>query len=130
MQTIRENIMQWDDAFNAGDVEGLMSLYATDAVRMEPDQPAWVGKSAIMRGFEGWFEQYDTEAKNTPEDIVIAGDWSIARISWTATITPKGDGEPIQNSGKAMTVSQRQSDGMWKFVWDIWNSDAPMPQSP
>ena len=57
MQTIRENIKQWDDAINAGDVEGLVSLYATDAVRMEPDQPAWVGKPAIMRGFEGWFAQ-------------------------------------------------------------------------
>ena len=134
-KAVEEKIENWDEAFNKGDVDGLASFYTTDAVRMEPDKPAWAGKQAIKLGFEEMFRQYaaaeiHVETINTAEDLVFSGDWSIARISWKGTMTPSGAGEPIQVSGKAMSVSQRQPDGTWKTVWDIWNSDAPLPEEP
>ena len=42
----------WDKAHNSGDIEGLMSLYTDDAVRIPPNKPALVGKEAIRSLFQ------------------------------------------------------------------------------
>ena len=69
------------------------------------------------------------EETDTIEDVVFSGEWAIARLTWRSTDTLKG-GEPIQLSGKAISLCKRQPDGSWKTVWDIWNSDAPLPSVP
>jgi uncharacterized protein (TIGR02246 family) len=128
---LKAYIEMWDEALNNGDVDGLVSFYADDAVRMEADNPAWVGKNAIKAGFENSLSQMDAiEVKNSLEDVVISGDWTIARISWSATVTFKSVGEPTNTSGAAVSLRKRQPDGTWKTVWDIWNRDAPLPAAP
>jgi uncharacterized protein (TIGR02246 family) len=132
MEAYRTMIKRWDAAFKAHDADGLAALYTDDAVRMVPDQPAWVGKEAIRAGFaagfesEG-FEQYTIEVENMAEDVVVSGEWATFRGIGTETWSPKGGGEPIHTTAKYMSLNQRQPDGSWKIVWDIWNPDEPQP---
>ena len=44
---IREASTAWDEAFNAADLEQLMTLYADDAVSMPPGLATLEGKTAI-----------------------------------------------------------------------------------
>jgi uncharacterized protein (TIGR02246 family) len=130
VEALKAIYKSWDNALNNRDLEGLVSHYTEDAVRMEPNKPAWVGRQAIRAGFESAFEQYESiDTSNTAEDIVVSGEWAIARISGKWTVTPQG-GEPIRDSGKAMSLCKRQPDGSWKVVWDIWNADTPSPAPP
>jgi ketosteroid isomerase-like protein len=119
---------EWDRYCNASDVDALVSLYTDDAVRMEADHPAWIGKQAIRAGFEGVFGQISFQGHNTVEGLVASGDWAFVRGSWEGTETDPSGGEPIQISGSFMSLNQRQPDGSWKIVWDIWNRDVPLPQ--
>ena len=123
---------QFDAAVSAGDADALATLYADEAVRMEPDLPAWVGNAAIRDGFaqtlgEGFGgEPGSWSVVNVFDDVIVAGEWVIARSSYVATFTPEGGGEPVFDTGKSMSLILHQPDCTSKIVWDIWNRDAPL----
>jgi ketosteroid isomerase-like protein len=41
---------------------------------------------------------------------------------------PEGAPEPFQESGKYVVILQKQPDGSWLVVVDIWNSDLPLTE--
>ena len=56
-------------------------------------------------------------------EVLAMGDWAVVRGTGSST-------EAINGSVKIKTykwiiLSQKQDDGMWKMVWDIFNYDAP-----
>jgi len=128
IEALKARLKAWDVATNAGDVDTLVSLFTDDAVRMQADEPAWVGKQAIRAGFQKQFDEYTLKSNNVNQDVVVSGNWAVTRGTWTVTRTPKGGGEPIQLSGNAMALSQREPDGSWRILWNIWNRDMPLPQ--
>ena len=74
---------QWIERFNAGDVDGLMELYAEDAVNHQIVTDPLVGRDNIRRLFETEFAR--AEMTCIPEKIHDAGDWVI--LEWS---DPKG----------------------------------------
>jgi len=67
LAALQDMITKFDEAYNAGDVEGLVSFnYAEGAVRMPPSQSMMVGKAAIL----GWFRAHPRpeETQNTAAD--------------------------------------------------------------
>ena len=126
---IRASAEEFDRTNNTEDLEGLMATYADDAVRMPPNEPAWVGKAAIRAGFQADFEENDVQVENQVEEVQVSGDWAFARGTYAVTITPSEGGEPVEDNGKWMAIFQRQADGSWKDVRDMWSSDnPPMPE--
>jgi ketosteroid isomerase-like protein len=57
------------------------------------------------------------------EEVRVAGDWAYSRGTYSATLTPKAGGEPREDSGKYLTILERQSDGSWKIARDCFNSN-------
>ena len=57
-----------------------------------------------------------------PVAIDGRGDLAFARgtYSWTVRV---GEGEPVSDTGKWLTIGRRQADGTWLLSQDIWNSD-------
>ncbi|MBA7555604.1 hypothetical protein ES705_48275 [subsurface metagenome] len=53
---INSLLEEFDEALNAGDLDGLMSCFTDEAVRMPPNMPALVGKEAIRDMFQSRFE--------------------------------------------------------------------------
>ena len=73
------------ERWNAGDVDGVVDLYADDGViRSQPDwpEPAWHGHDAIRQSIEEWrsvWESSTIEAESLESygnRIVIIGAWS------------------------------------------------------
>ena len=115
----------YDATINSGDLDSWMSLYTDDAVRMQPNMPALVGKDAIRSVMQSFFENYTIDLKETTEEVIIAGDWAFARGTFTYTLTPKSGGELIRDSGKWVAFHKRHPDGSWKIHRNIYNSDLP-----
>lgn len=72
-------VREWVARFNDGDIEGLMELYAEDAVNHQVVMEPLRGRSKIRAMFEAEFGR----AKMTciPEKLHDAGEWAI--LEWS-----------------------------------------------
>ena len=112
-------------AANANSVEGLVSIYAAEAVLMPPNEPAAKGSEGLQTWFQSFFDQFTIEDFSiSAEEVVVAGDWAFRRGTFAMTLTPAAGGEQIQDAGKFIEIWQMQA-GSWKITRDIWNSDNP-----
>jgi ketosteroid isomerase-like protein len=115
----------WLSAYNAGDVETIVAMYAEDAVLMPPHAPVATGPAAIRA-----FLTADTAAakaagvKLVPGAATagVAGDTGWESGSYTIA---DASGATV-DSGSYLSVS-RKSNGKWLYVRDTYNSDRPLP---
>jgi uncharacterized protein (TIGR02246 family) len=122
---LKSTTAAWLEAYNAGDVEKIVPLYAEDAVLMPPHAPVANGHAAIRA-----FLTADTAgAKAAGIKLVpgtstagVAGDtgWE----SGTYTVT-HASGTTV-DSGSYLSVSHK-SNGKWLYYRDTYNSDRPLP---
>lgn len=123
--TIRGINPAWFKAYNAGDVNSIVALYAEDAVLNGPGAPAARGQAAIRE-----FLMKDVATSTAAGMTFNAGSTTDAGVTgdlgweWgTFTVTDKS-GATVDR-GKYVTVYARK-DGKWLIIRDIWNSDGPM----
>ena len=123
---LRATTTTWIAAYNAGDVDTIVPLYAEDGVLMPPHVPVARGPAAIRA-----FLTTDTaNAKAAGVKIVIgpgttvgiSGDLGFESGSYTVT---DAAGMAV-DSGSYMSASRRVN-GKWLYVRDIYNSDRPLP---
>ena len=115
----------WLNAYNAGDVEKIVAMYAEDGVLMPPHAGVATGHTAIRA-----FLTADTAgAKAAGVKLVpgaatagVAGDTGWESGSYTTT---DSSGATV-DSGSYLSVSRR-SNGKWLYVRDTYNSDRPVP---
>ena len=113
-------------AYNAEDVDGLLSLFTADAVRMPPDEPAVSGTEELRTYFSRRFEQADADLSVTTQEVEVAGDWAFGRGTFGVTATPAVGGEPVEYKGKWINIMKREADGSWKIADNIYNTDTPV----
>jgi ketosteroid isomerase-like protein len=119
----------FDAALRAEDIDAMMSRYGEASMRMNPNMPAAIGASAIRTAFEEAWAANDFDATNQVVDIHFARDLAIIRGTFVSQVTPADGSDPYEDVGKWSSVFQRQADGSWMTLWDIWNSDLP-PRVP
>jgi uncharacterized protein (TIGR02246 family) len=130
VQAIKDTQPAYDKASNAGNAEGVASgFYTADATRMEPNQPAFVGRDAIRASLKKYFDQHADDIRNFAEDVRVCGDLAVAKGSFEGNSSLKAGGYAAPAKGKWLTAFQRQADGSWKAFWDIYNSDLPVADS-
>ena len=86
--TPAEIVKQWVERFNAADVEGLVSLYAPDAVNHQVVTTPLKGRNEIRRLFEVEFSRATMVC--IPETIHEAGEWAI--LEWSDPLGLRGCG--------------------------------------
>ena len=123
--TFRAGTAEWMAAYNAGNADRIIALYADDAVVMPPDAPAAKGHAAIRDFITK--DMATTKAagvtlKDMSSETGTSGDlgWHAGRF---AVVTP--DGTTVA-TGKYAEIWQRTK-GTWRIIQDIWNNDAPAP---
>jgi len=118
----------WLKAYNAGDVDTIVSLYADNAVLMPPHAGVANGKAAI-REFIGKDEAGAKAAgvKLVPGPAMAGVNGDMGWESGSYTVTDASG--QIVDSGSYLSVS-RKVDGKWLYVRDTWNSDRPLPPAP
>ena len=91
---------------------------------MEPDG-ALMGKEAIRNHLESEFAEYTSEGEVVVIDAKFSGDLGYARGIYKGTSTSSTGGDSIEYDNKFVVVFQRQADGSWKTIIEIWNDNPP-----
>ena len=109
----------------AGDVKGIVALYADDAVELPPNEPLVKGRAAIEQYYQKQFGSGKMATFTlTHLDTRASGDIAYDVGTYRQSLTPAGSTTPVNDSGK-YTVILKRSAGAWKVAYAIYNSDQP-----
>jgi uncharacterized protein (TIGR02246 family) len=128
VKAIRDLEAGVSQAFAARDAEKLGAFYAEDAsVLLVPDVPAIKGLAAIKGAFQPFFADKNFTNVIASERVETAksGDLGYSQGTYNMTFSDPKTGKVLAEKGKYVTVFQKQADGGWKAVEDIFNEDAP-----
>jgi ketosteroid isomerase-like protein len=100
------------------------AYYAEDAVVLPPNGPAVQGW-ALM---ESWFAAFPPMSDFGPQIIEVEGrgDLAFVRGTYSMMLTLPGAAEPTNDTGKYIEIWRKQTDGSWRVVRDMFNSDLPL----
>ena len=98
--------------------------YTADAVFMPPNLAEIKGADAIGN----WMASYPavSNAKFNIVELDGSGDVAYVHGSYEMDVTPPGMTVAMHDKGKYLEIWKKQSDGAWKVVRDIFNSDIPV----
>jgi len=127
-EAIRNIEDQWMAANKAKDINKVISIFASDAVVMDPNKPITVGIDAIKKSWELWFSD-TTYLHNTITytidniEVSDSGDLGYARGSTHYTIkTPNG----TDKFDDKFVDIYKKINGEWKCIVGIFNTDKLM----
>jgi uncharacterized protein (TIGR02246 family) len=126
-QSIDSNLARFTAAFVKADTTAALAEYANDAILMLPNQKALHGHNEIAQSMVGFFASGKISSfTSRSEGVILSGDYAIENGVYDMTFQPKGAAKPIHDVGKYLTVWKRQTDGTWKMIRDINNTDLPL----
>ena len=104
------------------------ALSAPDAIMIPEAGNPVRGRPALAE----WVKRVPAGARlaTTTEDIVGRGDVAIERGSYVETPPAVPGAAPQTFTGSYLLVWQKQSDGRWLIVRNIWNSGGPTSSTP
>jgi ketosteroid isomerase-like protein len=115
-------------AINDEDIAALSALTTEGHIMLMPGRAPLIGKAANDEANGRAFEQFDFDETWTPVETVVSGDWGHQRGTFTTIIIPKDGSARREVSGNFLRIYQRQANGEWRMIRDMFNSDSP-PQS-
>ena len=121
-EEVKAAILAYEEAYEAGDVERLMTLYADDVVSIPPGYPMVQGKEAVEAGYRDFFAAYTLERDFNILDLEVHGNTASRLMEWTNVWTPREDGETITEVGHCV-FDYEKIDGEWKVTREIWNME-------
>ena len=117
MSTNPEQIhRQFEEAFNAGDLGGLLALYEPDAALIPEPGVVVHGLDEISPALQGFLDLKGTINLDTKASVVV-GDLAYLINRWSLTGTDP-DGNPFEMGAVTAEMVRRQEDGSWRFVID------------
>jgi uncharacterized protein (TIGR02246 family) len=108
---------EWMQAFNAGDLAGMVALYEPNAaVVSEPGGEVVSGPAALEENLQGYLSQAD-KIDLQVQRCIRSGDLAILYSGWTMT-GQAPDGSEVNRKGQTSDVVRRQDDGNWLLAID------------
>jgi uncharacterized protein (TIGR02246 family) len=105
------------------DAAAALAEYGDDAILLGPGAPMLQGKPAITKHITDLFGAISfRDVAGTVADITVSGDLGIETGTYSWTIVPSS-GSPVRDKGKYIHVWARSSDGTWKVIRYVVNSD-------
>ena len=108
---------EFEERFNAGDIDGLMTLYEPNAVLEPAPGKVAAGTAAVRQALEG-FLSFKGRVEVVSHRTVKTDDLAVTHGTWSLTGTGP-DGKPVTLGGKTTEVLRRQPDGSWLYVIDL-----------
>jgi ketosteroid isomerase-like protein len=127
-ESIRNIEDQWVAANKAKDINKVISIFASDAVLMDPNKPITVGIDAIKKSWELWFSD-TTYLHNTIvytiDNIEVSASGDLGYARGTTHYSIKTQNGIIENDDKFVDI-YKKINGEWKCIVGIFNTDKPM----
>ena len=121
---IRDTDAQFAEAFNRGDLAGVVALHSAEAILMGPDSPVEVGGQAVEQGFK---EMLEAGWKNIEfGSIQIDSDGDLGyHVGTFAVDAPTEGGSDQRITGKFLDIYKPDTSSAWKIHVTMFNFDAP-----
>ncbi len=110
-------------ALNEDDIPGILAGLSADHITLAPNEPLLADEQRNRAWHQSRIDSFTFSITFSSEDIRLEGDLAVERWSSVLKLTPRAGGTDIEDESKGLWVWQRQSDGSWKLMWSIWNSD-------
>ncbi|MSP84377.1 MAG: nuclear transport factor 2 family protein [Flavobacteriaceae bacterium] len=124
MAKIKEEIISieksWDNYYNAGDFNNLITLYADDALRLPSNQTIITGKAAILKDMEEKRTKTKKGETNTSETTDVFGDENT--VTEVGRTIQKDASGKVKSTGKYITIWKKVN-GKFVTVREMWNDD-------
>jgi uncharacterized protein (TIGR02246 family) len=118
-------LRSYQQALDAGDVDGVVELYTDDAVVLPPNAPSAVGIAAVRATYTGIFQAIDIDLTFQIAEVkVVSRDWAFLRSTSQGTITVLATGAKLPSSNHELFVLHR-SRGAWKLARYSFSSVLP-----
>lgn len=115
--TAEEVDILFGEFWNAGDLEGIVSLYEPDAILIGPDGQPAKGTDAIRETIKLFGIGSSKIEMNVISTTPASDEIVLLFNHWTVTAQNE-DGSPLEVSGRAIEMVRRQPDGTWRFLLD------------
>jgi uncharacterized protein (TIGR02246 family) len=113
----------FEDAFNAGDIDGLLELYESDAALIAQPGSVAHGSEQIRAALQGFLALNGRITLDT-KLVVTIGDLAYLSNTWSLSGTGP-DGGPVSLGATTAELARRQADGTWRYVIDnAWGDQA------
>jgi uncharacterized protein (TIGR02246 family) len=128
---IRATIDSLNQTFNAAvaarDTEAVVSYFAADAQVLPSNGPRVQGRDAVRQLWVGFLSLpgLDLNIRSSNVTVSESGDMVVDVGDYTLR-GQDPTGQPFDDVGKYATVFKK-TEGAWKIIVDIWNSDRPLP---
>jgi ketosteroid isomerase-like protein len=119
---------EFREAYNTGDVDRLLSVFADGLVDYSNALPSSYGfdaRSALKKRSAALFESYHVRLEILIASIVVMGNAAYDRGFHEFTLSPKKSGEPVRNRERYLEIWQKDLAGNWKIKVFINNLDVP-----
>jgi uncharacterized protein (TIGR02246 family) len=113
----------FEDAFNAGDIDGLMELYDPDAALIAQPGSVAQGSEQVRAALQTFLALKGSITLDT-KLVVTVGDLAYLSNTWSLRGTGP-DGNPVALGATTAEVARRHADGTWRYVIDnAWGDQA------
>ena len=112
-------------AMIAGDSEKNLSLYPKDVISLPKFQPMLTGIEALRKSNEEMkkagmsVKAFSAKTLN----VISGGNYITETGTFEISFSMEGQEAPIHDTGKYLTVWEKQADGSLKIKIETWNSD-------
>jgi ketosteroid isomerase-like protein len=119
MTGVKAVMEQHNKAFNAQDLKGVMTTYASDPntflMGTGPGE-AYVGDEAIGAAYNEFFKRFEANTLSFKYDWICAG--SVGNVAWFAVTITLGGMVDKENKERVFNMSGtlRKEKGKWRFV--------------
>jgi ketosteroid isomerase-like protein len=120
----------WNQAVEAGSVEGYLGVLDVNIELLPTDAPPINGTTGYRGMLEGVFssDTFDIEVVDRGT-ITVDGDIGYARYDYIIHRTPivaaGEESETVSSYRKFLDIMRRQEDGSWRVYKHIWNYNEP-----
>ena len=126
MKDDRAQILQAIDgfvaAYNAGNIDALLPLYADDLIKLSQGRAA-ESKVEVAARLHALFAQYDRCLEAGIDELEILGDLAYTRGWIKITLTPKAGGTPLRVERRSLEIWRKRG-GRWVAVRTMDNESA------
>ncbi|MEP6917766.1 MAG: SgcJ/EcaC family oxidoreductase [Acidobacteriota bacterium] len=115
---IRDLIIAWHRAGQAGDNERVLTFMAADAIFLTPGRPPIRGRqefAAMQRSMDGRVRFESTVAI---QEVLVHGGWAHAWSDLSVTMFPADGNPPVRRVGPTLSIFRKEPDGSWVLVRD------------
>ena len=107
---------EWVKAFNAGDLDQMMTFYEPDCVIVPQPGQVVAGTNAVRQVLQGFLALKGTMELRV-RGVLQNGGVALLIAEWTLAGTGS-DGKPVTLAGTTSDVVRQQADGTWRFAID------------